>query len=294
MTFNGAIKDFLVAGNLVHDVDNIGIDTIGWETGGAQAGHGWVYRNTVYDVDTLSNAGYGRWDRATRRCAPLPEGAAGIYDDGASYIWVDGNTVWDTDQGIDLDVETPGKQTDHLLVSNNLVHDDAGTSMGDPSYGPGPSGAARSTVAGHDVYALYVDAYGTGASIADVYVHDNVFQNQSQHYLDPHGGMPVVDLGGKWSGVEIWHNIIEGLGRADRYNPLLEVDQEPDPWPPDTIDCNDYADLSTSTQTVNGNFALPSSSFLTLAGWQAGNGHGWDAHSRVGGFSTACPRRSVP
>ena len=61
ITFNGALKDFLVSGNVVHDVDNIGIDTIGWETGSAQANHGYIDRNTVYNVDTWSNSAYGRW-----------------------------------------------------------------------------------------------------------------------------------------------------------------------------------------------------------------------------------------
>lgn len=60
------------------------------------------------------------------------------------------------------------------------------------------------------------------------------------------------------------------------------------------VDCNSFANLSTSSTTVNGNFALPSSNFLTLADWQAGNKHGWDADSQVGGFSPACPAQSIP
>jgi hypothetical protein len=295
MTFNGAIEDFLVARNDVHDVDNIGIDTIGWETGGAQAEHGYVYDNTVYDVDTWSNSAYGTWDAATGRCDPLPENAAGLYDDGASYIWFASNTVWNTDQGINLDVETPGKETDHLLVSGNSVHDDPGTSASDPSSGPNPPGAPGSSdAAGHDPYALYVDAFGAGATIEDVYVHDNVFQNESQYFLTPSDGMPVVDLGGIWKDVEIWHDTIEGMGSTDRYNPLLEIDQQPAAGSTNTIDCNDYADLSSSADTVNGNFATPSTSYLALTAWQAGNGHGWDAQSAVGSFSSACPATSLP
>jgi hypothetical protein len=295
ISIDGAVSDFLVARNVVHDADNIGIDTTGWETGGAQASYGWVFGNTVYDVDTLSNAGYGQWDRHSGRCVPTAEGAAGIYDDGARYIWIDANTVWNADQGINLDVETPGKETDHLLVSGNVVHDDPGTAQGDPSYGPGPPGAAgRSSVAGHDAYAMYIDAFGAGSRIEDVYVHDNAFQNESQHYLDSSDGMPSLDLAGDWSGVEIWHNTIEGMGAADRDNPLLEIDDEPARGSADVIDCNDYVGLSDSGATVNGNFALPSASFLTLSAWREGNGHGWDTHSAVGRFSPACPLRSIP
>jgi hypothetical protein len=295
MTFNGALRDFLVAGNTVDDVDNIGIDTIGWETGGAQANHGYIDDNTVYNVDTLSNSSYGKWDATTHTCKPLPENAAGLYDDGGSYIWFGSNTVWNTDQGINLDVETAHKETDHLLVSDNAVHDDPGTSASDPSSGTNPPGTSgSSTVAGHDTYAMYIDAFGAGATISDVYVHDNVFQNESQYYLNPKDGMPAVDLGGIWSDVEIWHNTIEGMGPTDRYNPLFEVDKGAKTGSTDPIDCNDYEDLSTATNTVNGNFALPSRDFRTLSAWQTANEKtGWDADSEVGTFSSSCPTQSI-
>jgi hypothetical protein len=294
VTINGDITDFLAADNTIYDTDNIGLDTIGWETGTAQARHGMVQGNKVYNVDTYSNAAYGTWDSATGTCAPLPENAAGLYDDGASYIWISDNVVWNTDQGINLDVETANKETDHLLVSGNTVHNDPGTSASDPSDGTNPPGTSgTSTVAGHDPYAMYIDAFGSKASITDVYVHNNTFQNESQYFLTPGDGMPVADLGGIWSNVQIWHNTIAGEGPADRYNPLLEVDNQPSGGT-NTVNCNNYENLSTAADTVNGNFALPDNDWLTLAQWQARNGHGWDADSEVGGFSASCPAKSIP
>ena len=291
-TFNGNLTDFLVAANKIHDVDNIGVDTIGWETGANQASHGLIEGNLVYNVDTLSNDAYGR--PSGSGCVPQLENAAGIYDDGASFVWIDHNTVWNTDQGINLDVETPGRHTDHLLVSHNVVHDDPGTSAADPSQGTNPPGVAgASTVAGHDPFAFYLDAFGTNATISDVYAHDNSFQNESQHFLVPADGMPVMDLGGKWSNVELWHNSVLGEGPSDRFNPLIEVDQLPSGGSA-VINCNDYADLSTRSTTVNGNFASPSNSWLTLADWQAHNGRQWDRNSAVGGFSPSCPSTSIP
>jgi hypothetical protein len=292
VTFNGDLKDFLAADNVIHDVDNIGLDTIGWETGSSQANHGYIIDNTVYNVDTWSNSAYGKWKSG--KCVARPENAAGLYDDGAAYIWFDSNTVWNADQGINLDVETAGKDTDHLLVSGNIVHDDPGTSASDPSTGTSPPGVGgSSTVAGHDPYAMYIDAFGSGATIKDVYVHDNTFQNESQYFLDPSDGMPVVDIGGLWSNVQVWHNTIEGMGPADRYNPLFEVDQQPTGGT-NTVDCNDYSELSNASDTVNGNFALPTNDWLTLSGWQAHNGRGWDAQSEVGAFSPDCPSESIP
>lgn len=285
VTVNGNVTDFLVAGNTIGDTDNIGTDAIGWETGANEANHGLFVGNTVYDVDTYSNMAYGHWSGVS--CEPQPENAAGIYTDGASYIWIDDNLVWNTDQGINLDVETAHRHTDHLLVSGNEVYDDPGTSFGDPSTGTEPPGVSGSSqVAGHDPYAFYVDAYGAGATITDVYAHDNVFENQSQYFLDPSDGMPVVDLGGRSSNVMLWHNTVVGGGSGDLYNPLLEIDRLPTGT--NTIDCNDYQALSSATGTVNGNFALPTDDWLTLANWQADNGHGWDAHSQVGGFDPAC------
>ena len=165
VTVNGDVTDFLAADNVIHNVDNIGLDTIGWETGTAQANHGYIDGNTVYNVDTWNNAAYGKWSNGA--CVARQENAAGLYDDGASYIWINANTVWNTDQGINLDVETAGKETDHLLVSGNTVDNDPGTSASDPSNGTNPPGTAgTSTVAGHDPFALYIDAFGRSASTA--------------------------------------------------------------------------------------------------------------------------------
>jgi hypothetical protein len=292
VTLNGDLENFLASGNLIGPADNIGIDTIGWETGKSQARHGILEGNTVHDVDTYDNTSYGRWSNGT--CVPRQENAAGIYDDGASYVWVDGNTVWNTDQGINLDVETASRSTDHLLVSGNTVHDDPGTSSGDPSDGTEPPGIpGTSTVAGHDVVALYVDAFGSKSTIDNVYVHDNTFENQSQYFLKPSSGMPVVDLGGDWANVQFWHNTVDGLGPSDRYNTLFEVDRQPSGGS-DVVDCNEYGDLSSSGSTVDGNFALPSKDWLSLVKWQKHNGHGWDADSAINAFDPACPSTSLP
>ncbi len=299
VTLNGDLEDFLAAGNVIGPADNVGIDTVGWDTGQSQARHGLLEGNTVYDVDTYDNNAYGRWKantvgQAKFKCFPAHEVAAGISDDGASYIWIDDNDVWNTNRGIDLDVETASGSTDHVLVSGNTVQDDPGTSSGEPSVGTEPPGVSGvSTVAGHDFAGLTIHAFGRKASIADVYVHDNTIENQSQFYLHPASGMPVVDLGGDWANVQLWHNTVEGLGPSDLYNTLFEVDQPPSAGG-DVVDCNDYGNLSTSPSTVDGNFALGSKDWLSLEKWQQHNGYGWDADSAVGGFDTACPTTSIP
>jgi hypothetical protein len=282
VTVNGNVTDFLVAHNLVHDADNIGIAAIGWELGTGQASHGLVVDNTVYDVDTLTNASYGSWRNGA--CRPNPENAAGIYTDGAKYVWIANNQVWNTDQGINLDVETPHRSTADLLVSGNVVRDDPGTTVASPSSGSVPPGQTGSSVdAGHSFVAFYVDAFGTGATISDVFATDNTFTNESDFYLQESDGAPVVDFGGKWQHVEFWHNQITQGPK----NTLMEIDT----WPSASaaIDCNEFVPApGASSATPNGSYADPTGSWTSLAAWQRDNGHGWDQHSALGVFDPGC------
>jgi hypothetical protein len=77
-------------------------------------------------------------------------------------------------------------------------------------------------------------------------------------------------------------------------NPLFEVDNKPVKGSVNSVNCNDYDNLSSATKTVDGNFALPTENWLTLAQWQAGNGYGWDSDSAVGEYSSDCPATSIP
>lgn len=281
VTINGDVIDFLLAHDRVYDTDNIALDSIGWEEGTDQARHGVIADNVVADVDTYGNDSYGSFSHG--RCAQQQENAAGIYDDGGSYIWITGNTVAETDQGIEADVETPERVTDHILVTKNHVSDGAGTSLGDPSRGPNPAGIrGRSSVAGHAYDAFYVDAYGTGSVVEDVYAADNTFRNESQHYgATSVQTAPVVDVAGLYRTIVLWDNTVLGGGRTDRVNPLFEIDNRPRTRYPDIFNCTSYEDLSAESSGA-GNFVDPVSSFLSLSSWKAHNGHGYDSRSAVG------------
>ena len=285
VTVNGDVQDFLEADDRVYDTDNIGMDAIGWEEGTDQAREGLITGNTVANVDTYGNHSYGRW--VDDSCANLAENAAGIYDDGASYIWISDNTVYNTDQGIDADVETPKRATDHILVSDNKVFDGPGTSLRSPSTGSNPPGVpGKSTDAGHAFDAFYVDSYGAGSMIEDVYAYGNRFSNESQLYgASKAQDAPVVDIAGRYGDIMLWDNTILGYGAADKLNPLFEIDNQPVKSAPDVFDCTDYGRLSTASSGA-GNFDDPGDTYLGLPAWQAHNGHGYDAHSTLG--STSC------
>lgn len=308
VTFNGDISYFLVAGNRVYNADNIGIDTIGWENQTDQSRHGYLSGNTVANIDTYDNASYGIWPRGSTHCLPGQENAGGIYDDGGSYIWIAGNTVWQTNQGIDIDIECTlagGNPlncntslsrfyTDHILVTANKVFDSTGSRLGDPSSGPNPPGIpGSSTVAGHDNMALFIDAFGENSSVFDVYAHDNTLQNLSQNFgitsvqLAPAVEVGCTTTGCTWHNVLVWNNTILGWqGHDDQNNVLMEVDSKP--TAAGVIDCTGYR----FPATTGSNFQNPATTdFTTLSEWQTWNrsavGGGWDLHSAIG--APSCP-----
>ena len=281
LSVDGAVSDFLIARNVLSNLDNIGIDVAGWETGPVQPREGLITNNLVANVDTRANAAYARWDPARRRCVSLGENAGGIYDNGAARLWIRDNVVWNTNQGISLDVETPGRSTSDLLVTGNHVFDSRGTSPGDPSHGPNPPGVpGRSTVAGHAYDALYLDTYGRGSSLRDVVVTGNVLVNQSR-YFQGHTVAPVVDLAGDWRDVVIEHNVVGGGGARDRLNPLVVI-ETPYAGRALVMDCNRYQGLSAVAGTTFENFATPTTAVLSLRAWRAATHGHLDAHSAVG------------
>ena len=117
LVLNGNVKDFLVAGNRVHDTNNIGIDVIGFEGTASdptvdQARDGVVRDNEVWNIDSRGNPAYGN------------DGSAdGIYVDGGRDVLIEANVVHDVNIGIELASEHTGRSTRNITVRNNVVYD---------------------------------------------------------------------------------------------------------------------------------------------------------------------------
>jgi Right handed beta helix region len=97
LTLNGNVDSFEVDRNVVHDVNNIGIDFIGGEgisTSPATdaARNGTCRDNVVYRARSSYGGGY----------------AAGIYVDGGRNIVLERNIVHECDEGIEVGAENPG------------------------------------------------------------------------------------------------------------------------------------------------------------------------------------------
>src|SRR2546426_2336712 len=114
LVLNGNVDGFIVAGNIVHDNDNIGIDFIGFEGTGPigqdQARNGICVDNVVYNISSATNPTY-HGDRS----------ADGIYVDGGRDIVIERNKVDNCDIGVEVASEHGGKAASNITVRNNFV-----------------------------------------------------------------------------------------------------------------------------------------------------------------------------
>ena len=135
---NGNGDDWQVVGNRIHDVDNIGIDAIGYEetlagryryTEANRARHGVIAHNLVAGVVSRGNPAYWE-DGAWCNCAD------GIYVDGGTGIVVRDNVVRRSDIGIEVGAENGRGHTDHVDVLRNRVTGSAYVGLALGGYDP--------------------------------------------------------------------------------------------------------------------------------------------------------------
>ncbi len=102
LVLNGNIDTFQVTNNYVHDVNNIGIDIIGYEKNNRETTkNGLVADNVVLDASNY-------WPYCTRGNCAYPAGdesSDGIYVDGGANIVIEYNIVGRADHGIELQSE---------------------------------------------------------------------------------------------------------------------------------------------------------------------------------------------
>ena len=134
---NGNVDGWAITGNAIHDVNNIGIDAIGYE--GTTPGHryetvdrarnGVISGNTVNGVVSKGNPAYwedGEWCNC----------ADGIYVDGGSHIAIRDNVVGTSDIGIEVGAENGRGHTDAVTVQHNVVSNSAYVGLALGGYDP--------------------------------------------------------------------------------------------------------------------------------------------------------------
>jgi hypothetical protein len=110
LTLNGNVAGFQVVGNVVEDVNNIGIDCIGGE------------RDINPDPSLVARDGVVRGNQVYGAHFHDPNNpAAGIYVDGGRDIIVEGNVVEGSDLGVEVGAENPGIVASGVTVANNVL-----------------------------------------------------------------------------------------------------------------------------------------------------------------------------
>jgi hypothetical protein len=109
LTLDGNVNHFTITNNVVHDVNNIGIDMIGGEKDINPiyvARNGEVSGNVCYNCNSDYGGGF----------------ADGIYVDGGKNITIERNTSYQNDQGIEVGAENAGIVATGVIVRDNLIY----------------------------------------------------------------------------------------------------------------------------------------------------------------------------
>ncbi|MGN9863800.1 DUF1565 domain-containing protein [Bacillus swezeyi] len=144
VVLNGNIDGFTIAGNVVRDNNNIGIDLIGYE-GTADRNdfvrNGVVENNTVSHNSTYGNPAYGD-----------DYSAGGIYVDGGQSIDIKKNKVYGNDIGIEATSEHKGKYAADIQITDNTVYQNAYTGISIGGYDKERGGTIDSVISHNIVY----------------------------------------------------------------------------------------------------------------------------------------------
>lgn len=112
LVLNGNVRDFIVRGNYIHDVNNIGMDFIGGETD-IQPDPSLVARQGVVQDNRIERAQEG---------GPTGDGfAACIYVDGGRDIVIERNYATDCDMGVEVGAENKGLVASGVVVRDNFL-----------------------------------------------------------------------------------------------------------------------------------------------------------------------------
>lgn len=171
LSIDGNVDGYLVAGNHVHDNDNIGIDSIGFERVSKnpaldQARNGEVRGNLVANITSYGNPDYGR-----------QYAADGIYVDGGTAIVIEQNIVSATDLGIELASEHKGHDTSNVIARNNLVYGNNANGISIGGYAANRGGTDHCIIVNNTLFGNDTKGTGSGEFQIQFNATHNIFQN---------------------------------------------------------------------------------------------------------------------
>jgi hypothetical protein len=171
MSIDGNVDGYAVLSNRVHDNDNIGIDSIGFERVSPdpaydQARNGEVRGNLVYNITSYGNPDYGK-----------QYAADGIYVDGGTNIVIEQNVVHDTDLAVELASEHSGRLTSLVTARNNLIYDNNSNGFSIGGYGKARGGTDHCTIVNNTLFNNDTKHTGSGEFQVQWYAANNLFAN---------------------------------------------------------------------------------------------------------------------
>lgn len=171
LTVNGNVDGFKVTNNKVHNVNNIGIDAIGFEgtspiPGEDQARNGIFEGNVVTAVSSGKNPSYGG-----------QLSADGIYIDGGKNIVVQRNIMTACDLGLEVTSEHLGRVASGVLVRNNLLYSNLITGLSIGGYDALRGGTTGCTFVNNTFVSNDTTNSGTGEFEVQYHTSSNIFKN---------------------------------------------------------------------------------------------------------------------
>ncbi|CAF3012928.1 unnamed protein product [Rotaria sp. Silwood2] len=184
LTLNGNVEQFQITNNRVYNMNNIGIDFIGGESGmgalGARSGR--CANNTVWNIHSTYDSS-----------------AAGIYVDGGSNITVEMNEIHHSDAGIEIGAENQGRIASKMIVRKNYIHHNDKLGLAFGGYGQNRGRVINSLFEANRLE--YNDAKRTGSGeivvsfASNNSVNANIVKPTAQNiilYTDPIGSLKNV------------------------------------------------------------------------------------------------------
>jgi parallel beta-helix repeat protein len=171
LSVDGNVEDFAIVSNLIHDVNNIGIDAIGFERVSPnpaydQARDGEIRGNTVFNITSYDNPDYGK-----------QYAADGIYVDGGTNITIEQNLVHNVDLGIELASEHKNHVTSYVTARNNVVYSDNANGISIGGYSGGVGGTDHCTIVNNTLYGNDTKQTGSGEFQIQFHATNNIFEN---------------------------------------------------------------------------------------------------------------------
>lgn len=196
---NGNVDGFVVSGNTVYNLTNIGIVAIGHEgtcTDPAldQARNGYFSKNITHD------------------CISPYATCGGLYIDGARDVIIENNVSYHNGFGIETGCENKGKTASNIIVRDNILYDNqiCALAIGGYDYPSGSGKVVNSTFRNNSCYQNDYDNSGNGelylSYSENTIIENNIFDLSAQNFL------LYADLG--QPGIQFNYNVVNSADKA--------------------------------------------------------------------------------